>query len=152
MKIIIAPSFLIAATLLTACGASTPSSNTYSSAQAGQLQEVQFAEVLSVRKVKIKPNSAEAGKISGGIIGGAAGSTLGKGTGEIVGGVTGAVVGSTVGVVADYAVNAKDGIELTLKLKETGKTIALVQLADATFKEGDKVRIITSNGVSRVAH
>lgn len=152
MKIITASSFISITLLLTACGASTPSSNTYSSAQAGQVQEVQFAEVVSVRNVKIKPNSAETGKISGGIIGGAAGSTLGKGTGEIVGGVAGAVVGSTVGVVADYAVNAKEGIELTLKLKDTDKTIALVQLADATFKKGDKVRIITSNGVSRVAH
>lgn len=145
-------SVVTVAFLLSACGASTPSSNTYSSVQAGQIQDVKFAEVLSVRPVAIKSNSSETGKVSGGIIGGAAGSTLGKGTGEIVGGVAGAVVGGAVGSVVDYAVNEKKGVELTLKLEETSKTIALVQLADATFKKGDRVRVITSKGVSRVAH
>lgn len=142
---------LLLAFSISACNNNPPSSNTYTTTQTGTLQEVQFATVVSVRDVVIQQNSAEAGQVAGGIIGGVAGSDLGQGKGSIVGGVAGAVAGSAIGGIIDKTVDAQIGIEITLKL-ENGKAVAIAQLADQEFKAGDTVKIITSNGKSRVTH
>ena len=142
---------LLPAALLAGC-TNAPASNTYTTAQAGSLQEVQYGTIVSVRNVMIKEDSAETGKLAGGVIGGVAGSDLGLGKGQIVGGVAGAVIGSTVGMVVDSTVQAKPGVELTIKL-EDGKTVALAQLADEPFRLGEQVKILTDkNGKARVAH
>jgi outer membrane lipoprotein SlyB len=135
---------------LTGCTAA-PSSNRYSTTQAGTLQEVQFGTVVAVRPVMIEQNSSETGQVAGGIIGGVAGSEVGQGKGQIVGSVAGAVAGSAIGSIIDRASEAKPGLEITVKLQNE-KIVALAQIADEMFQVGDSVKILSSNGKSRVVH
>lgn len=134
---------------LSACGAA-PASNSYTTAQAGKLQEVKFGEVISVRKIMIEQNSSQNGQHAGGLIGGSAAKGIlpGEGT-SMVGSVTGAVVGGAVGTIIDRTVQAQPGIEITLKF-EDGKAAVIVQLDDNEFTVGQKVKVVTSDGVSRV--
>ena len=142
---------LLPACLMTGCS-NTPSSNTYTTAQAGTLQEVQFGTVTSVRNVMIREDNAETGKLAGGVIGGTLGSDVGQGKGQIVGGVAGAVLGGTVGMLADSSLQSKPGVELTIRMQD-GKTVALAQVADENFAVGDEVKIMTSKeGKARVTH
>ncbi len=142
---------ILPATLLGACS-STPSSSTYTTTQAGTLQEVQFGTVVSVRDIVIREDNAETGKLAGGVIGGTLGSDVGEGKGQIVGGVAGAVLGGTVGMVVDSSIQAKPGIEITVRLQD-GKTVALAQVADERFMVGDEVKVLTSKeGKARVTH
>ena len=130
----------------------TPSSNTYTTAQAGTLQEVQFGTVTSVRNIMIREDNAETGKLAGGVIGGTLGSDVGQGKGQIVGGVAGAVLGGTVGMLADSSLQSKPGVELTIRMQD-GKTVALAQIADENFMVGDEVKVLTSKeGKARVTH
>lgn len=138
--------------ILSGCSSSPTSSNVYSTAQAGVMQEVQFATVVGIRNIIIEQNSSDTGQTAGGIIGAVAGSEVGKGKGRIVGGVVGAVAGSAIGSVIDRNVQARPGIELTLKM-DSGKTVAIVQLAGEVFRVGEKVKVLTSgNGQVRVTH
>jgi outer membrane lipoprotein SlyB len=140
---------LSCALILNGCGAA-PASNSYTTAQAGKLQEVKFGEVISVRSIMIEQNSSQSGQYAGGMIGGSAAKGILPGDGtSMVGSVTGAVVGSAVGTIIDRTVEAKPGLEITLKF-EDGKAAVIVQLADNTFTAGQKVKIVTSDGISRV--
>lgn len=141
---------LVMAATLAGCTAA-PSSNRYSTTQAGTLQEVQFGTVVAVRPVMIEQNSSETGQLAGGIIGGVAGSEVGQGKGQIVGSVAGAVAGSAIGSIIDRASDAKAGLEITVKL-QNDKVVALAQIADEMFQVGDSVKILSNNGKSRVVH
>ncbi|WP_020559291.1 hypothetical protein [Thiofilum flexile] len=135
---------------LSGCGAA-PASNSYTTAQAGKLQDVKFGEIISVRKIMIEQNSSQNGQQAGGLIGGSAAKGIlpGEGT-SMVGSVTGAVVGGAVGTIIDRTVKAQPGLEITLKFDD-GKAAVIVQLDDNEFKAGQKVKVVTSDGVSRVA-
>ena len=137
---------------LIACS-STPASNTYTSSQAGTLQEVQFVTIAGVRMITIQEDNADAGKIAGGLMGGSAGSTLGQGTGQFMGSVAGAMIGSTVGMVTDRNAQAQQGLELIVRIKDSNKTVAIAQISDENFKVGDEVKVIaTKEGKARVTH
>lgn len=143
---------MCSALVVGACSNTPSSSNVYTSSQAGQMQNVEFATVLAVRNIIIEQNSTEAGKTAGGVIGAVAGSEVGKGRGRIVGGVVGAVAGSAIGSVVDRNVQARPGIELTLKM-DSGRTVAIVQLAGEVFAPGEKVKVLTTaDGQARVTH
>ncbi|MEZ5448092.1 MAG: glycine zipper 2TM domain-containing protein [Thiolinea sp.] len=145
---------LLGTTLLgvTACSNAPTSSDVYSTASTGVLQEVKFGEVLGVRNIIIEQNSTETGQAAGGIIGAVAGSEVGKGKGRIVGGVVGAVAGSAIGSVVDRNVQARPGVELTLRM-DSGRTVAIVQLAGEVFQPGERVKVLTDrNGRARVTH
>lgn len=144
--------WLLSASLLASACSITPSSNTYTTAQAGTLQEVQFGTVVGVRNVMIREDNAETGKVAGGVIGGVAGSDIGEGKGQVVGSVAGAVIGGTLGMVVDRSLQSKPGVEITVRL-EDGKTVALAQQADEMFQIGDTVKVLTAkNGKARVTH
>lgn len=147
------PLLMICSTLMLGACSSTPSSsNVYTTTQAGKMQNVEFATVLGVRNIIIEQDSTETGKTAGGIIGAVAGSEAGKGKGRIVGGVVGAVAGSAIGSVIDRNAQAQPGIELTLKM-DSGRTVAIVQLAGEVFTPGEKVKVLTtSDGQARVTH
>ncbi|WML90487.1 hypothetical protein RCF98_16145 [Thiothrix lacustris] len=129
-----------------------PSSNTYTTAQAGTLQEVKFGTVVGLRNVMIREDNAETGKVAGGVIGGVAGNDLGEGKGQIIGSVAGAVIGGTVGIALDRSIQSKEGVEITVKL-EDNRTVAIAQLADEHFTIGEQVKILTSqDGKARITH
>ena len=63
-------------------------------------------------------------------------------------------VGTTIGSVAGSTQDAgigKPGLEITVKL-DSGAVVAVVQQVGEKFRVGDRVRILTGNGESRVAH
>ena len=130
---------------------STPSSGTYEKTQAGTLQNVQYGTVTGVRNVLIENAESGVGTIAGGVIGGVAGGEVGGGRGRVVASVLGSVLGGVIGSKIDKNVQTKQGIEVTIRLRD-GNTVAISQLADEKFRTGDSVKVLTSNGRARVTH
>lgn len=150
-KLVVLASLPVMLLTLPAC-TTAPSSKVYSTVEAGTVQEVRFGTIVALRNVIIRQNSTETGKVAGGIIGGVTGSEFGEGKGKIIGSVTGAVVGSAIGSVLDRNLQAKNGLEITVRLQD-GRMIAIVQLADQPFQIGDPIKILTGqDGKSRVTH
>lgn len=142
---------LILPLVLGACSV-MPSSTTYTTAQAGTLQEVKYGTVTGLRNVVIREDNAETGKVAGGVIGGVAGNDIGEGKGQVIGSVAGAVIGGTVGMALDRSIQSKPGIEITVRL-EDNRNIAIAQLADEPFMIGDQVKVLTSqDGKARITH
>lgn len=141
---------LIAASalLLAGCPAGMGGSD-YSRSQARTVQEVQMGVVESVREVTIEGTKTPIGGGAGAVVGGVAGSTVGSGSGRVVGATVGAVLGGVGGAAAEEAVTRQKGLEITVKL-DSGRMIAITQAADQTFRVGDRVRVLSGGGVTRV--
>lgn len=133
--------------------ASEQTGTTYSRGDVGQIQEVAFGVVTHARAVHIEGTKTPIGTVAGAAIGGLAGSSVGHDTVSSVAAIAGAVAGGLAGSAAEEAMTRADGVEVTIRM-EGGKIISVVQAADPNvqFKEGDKVRVLTINGVIRVAH
>ena len=146
------PVSVIAALLLSGC-ASGLGSGDYVREQARGVQEVQMGVVESVREVKLEGTKSGVGTMAGAVVGGVAGSEIGHGKGSVVGSVLGAVVGGVAGAAAEEGTTRQKGVEITVKL-DGGRMIAVTQAADEkeTFKAGDRVRILSGGGVTRVTH
>lgn len=141
-----------AAFLFLSAGCAThESGSVYSKHETGREQTVRFATVESVRQVKIAGGQSQVGPIAGGAVGGIAGSTVGHGKGSAVGAVLGAVGGGVAGSAIEQAATEKNGLEITVKL-DSGELRAIVQEADEAFKPGERVRLLSSGGVTRVTH
>ena len=112
---------------------------------------VRFGVVESVRGVRIDANDTGVGTTSGAVLGGVAGSTIGGGRGSVAGAVAGAVLGGVIGSQVEKDANNRQGVEITVLL-DGGKYIAVVQEADETFRVGDRVRILSGRGTTRVSH
>ena len=123
----------------------------YTRAQARTVQEVEMGRVESVRDVRIEGTKTPIGAGAGVLVGGVAGSTIGGGRGNVVGATVGAVLGGLGGAAAEEAVTRKAGYEITVRL-DSGRLIAITQTADESFREGDRVRVLTGGGVTRVTH
>lgn len=123
----------------------------YSRAQTRSAQEVQMGIVESVREVNIEGTKTPIGAGAGAVVGGVAGSTVGKGKGSVVGAAVGAVLGGLGGAAAEEVITRQKGVEITVKL-DSGKLMAVTQAADETFKVGDRVRVLTGGGATRVSH
>lgn len=139
-----------AAVLLTGCPAGLGSKD-YSREQARTVQEVQMGVVESVRAVRIEGTKSVVGPAAGAVVGGVAGSTVGGGRGRVVGATVGAVLGGVGGAAAEEAITRQDGLEITVKL-DSGRMIAVTQAAGEEFRVGDRVRVLTGGGVTRVTH
>lgn len=123
----------------------------YSRDQARVVQQVQMGVVESVREVNIEGTKSPVGAGAGAVVGGVAGSTVGGGRGSVVGATVGAVLGGVGGAAAEEAVTRQKGVEITVKL-DSGRLIAVTQAADETFRVGDRVRVLTGGGTTRVSH
>ncbi len=123
----------------------------YAREQARGVQEVQMGVVESVREVKLEGTKSGIGSTAGAVVGGVAGSEVGQGKGAIVGSVLGAVVGGVAGAAAEEGATRQKGFEITVKL-DGGRMIAVTQAADEEFKVGDRVRVLSGGGVTRVTH
>jgi len=114
-------------------------------------QSVRFGVVDTVRPVRINPRETGVGTAGGAVLGGIAGSNVGGGSGQVAGAVGGAILGGILGQNIEASANERQGIEVTVHL-DTGKYIAVVQEADEAFRPGDRVRILTGRGTTRVTH
>jgi len=143
----------IALILATAVGCATPGlgGGDYSRAQTRGEQTVRLGVVEQVRPVKIDGTRSGVGATGGAVLGGVAGSGVGGGRGQVAGAVAGAILGGVVGQAAENSATTKPGVEITVKL-ESGKLIAVTQEADEQFRIGDRVRILSGGGVTRVSH
>ena len=80
-----------------------------------------------------------------------AGSTVGGGSGQVAGAIGGALLGGIIGQNVEQQANQKNGMEITVLL-DSGKYISVVQGADEPFQAGDRVRILSGPGGTRVTH
>ncbi len=131
--------------------ASSQSGSSYSRGQTRGEMNVRMGVVESVRQVTIEGSNTPVGTVAGGVIGGIAGSNVGGGKGSTVGSILGAVAGGVAGSALEERVTKKQGVEITVKL-DGGQYVAITQEADEQFHPGERVRILSGQGVSRVSH
>jgi outer membrane lipoprotein SlyB len=136
------------AATLAACG-TRQTGDVYNQGEAGREQTVRFATVESVRTVAVAGSRSGAGTVAGGVIGGIAGSEVGHGKGSAVGAVLGGVGGMVAGEALEEGATRKDGQEITVRL-DSGELRAIVQQGGELFKSGERVRLLSSGGVTRV--
>ncbi|MFH1603019.1 MAG: glycine zipper 2TM domain-containing protein [Pseudomonadota bacterium] len=141
---------LAASAVISGC-ASTSSGSVYSGGQARREQSVRMGVVESVRQVSIEGSKSGVGTAAGGVVGGIAGSNVGGGKGSTVASVLGAVAGGVAGHAIEQGVTKKQGLEITVKL-DNGELRAITQEADEAFHPGERVRLLSSGGVTRVSH
>jgi outer membrane lipoprotein SlyB len=123
----------------------------YSRTQTRGEQTVRMGVVDQVRAVKIEGTRSGLGAVAGAGLGGLAGSEVGGGRGSIAGAVGGAIIGGIAGQAVEQAGTKQDGVEITVKL-DSGRLIAVTQGADEQFQVGDRVRVLSGGGVTRVSH
>jgi outer membrane lipoprotein SlyB len=140
---------LAAALGLTGCPASM-SGSTVSREDALNEMTVRMGVVDSVRLVQIEGTRTPVGAVAGGIIGGIAGSNMGRGSGATVGAVAGTVAGGVAGSAIEQGVTRQQGLEITIRL-DNGQLIAVTQAADEDFRPGDRVRVLSGRGTTRVS-
>ena len=140
---------LAASAALAGC-ATSKSGDVYSREEALREQTVRVATVESVRPVTIQGTRSGIGAAAGGIVGGVAGSGVGSGRGSAVAGVLGAVGGGVAGQAVEEGTTRRPGVEITVRL-QNGELRAVVQEETDKFVPGQKVRLLTSGGVTRVS-
>jgi outer membrane lipoprotein SlyB len=141
---------LVASAVVSGC-AGTSSGSVYSGGQARQEQTVRMGVVESVRQVTIEGSRSGVGAVAGGAVGGVAGSNIGGGKGGTIGTILGAVAGGVAGNAIEQGVTKKQGLEITVKL-DNGELRAITQDADEAFRPGERVRLLSGSGVTRVTH
>ncbi|MGX2948244.1 outer membrane lipoprotein [Frederiksenia canicola] len=117
----------------------------YRGDQAKEARSISYGTIVSVREVKIQPNSQSAlGTIGGGALGGIAGSTIGGGRGQAIAAVVGAIAGGVIGSKVEEKASQVDSLEMVIR-KDDGQEIVVVQKKDAGFIPGKRVRIVGSH-------
>ena len=142
---------LLLGAILTLGGcASSLTGDTYSRDDARAPQIVRMGTVESVRLVKIEGTKTAIGPIAGAAIGGVAGSGVGGGSGRAIASIVGALAGGMAGA-AEEGITRTQGVEITVT-EDSGQTRAYVQAVQegVSFAAGDRVRVMTVNGESRV--
>lgn len=120
-----------------------------------QAQTTQVGVVTNVRQVAMQSGQSglPVGALIGAAAGGALGSTMGKGSGKIAAAVAGAALGGYAGnmVQAQQQGASQNGLEITVRLVNTGNTVVVTQAANQQFNIGDRVRVVNeANGTSYV--
>ena len=136
---------LLVSLVLAGC-ASSKSGDVYSRDQTRREMIVRTGVVESVREVTMEGTQSGAGTLAGAAVGGVAGSTVGGGKGQIVGAIIGAVLGGMAGTATK-----KNALEITVSL-DNGTLIAVVQEMGEIFHPGERVRVLSGSGSTRVTH
>jgi len=139
-------------TLISGCATTSQSGSSYTSGQAQREMNVRMGVVESVREVTISGTKSGAGTAVGGAIGGIAGSNVGGGNrGSAVGTILGVVGGAVAGHAIEEGMTKKPGLEITVRF-ENGSISAITQEADEQFHAGERVRVLSGGGATRVSH
>ncbi|PVZ20088.1 MULTISPECIES: glycine zipper 2TM domain-containing protein [unclassified Pseudomonas] len=151
-KSVLLASFTAFSLLLGGC-ASDLSGDVYSRDEARRVQTVRMGTIESLRPVRIEGTKSPIGTGAGAIVGGVAGSAVGGGRGSIVAAVIGAVAGGFAGSAAEEGITRTQGVEITVR-EDDGSMRAYVQQVQPNeiFRVGERVRIMTVDGTSRVSH
>ncbi|MDH1264646.1 MULTISPECIES: glycine zipper 2TM domain-containing protein [unclassified Pseudomonas] len=145
-------SFAAMALLLSGCQSSL-TGDTYTRDEARTVQTVRMGTIESLRPVKIEGTKTPIGAGAGAVVGGVAGSGIGGGRGSAVAAVIGAVAGGLLGAATEEGITRTQGVEITVR-EDDGTMRAYVQEVEENqvFRVGERVRILTVNGTSRVSH
>jgi outer membrane lipoprotein SlyB len=149
MRVRLVLAALAASATLAGC-ATSKSGDVYSRDEALREQTVRLATVESVRPVTIQGTRSGIGAAAGGVVGGVAGSGVGHGRGSTIAGVLGAVGGGVAGQAIEEGTTRKPGVEITVRL-QSGELRAIVQEETDKFVPGQRVRLLTIGGVTRVS-
>jgi len=152
---------LIVATLIagslavSGCAVNSSSPDVFTAAQAQREQTVRMGTVDSVRAVRISSNNGQpsgVGALGGAALGALAGSSIGGGRGSVATGIVGGIGGAVAGNAVENRVAMRDGLEITVRL-DNGDMRAITQTSTGeVFRAGDRVRLLSSGGVTRVTH
>ena len=139
-----------ATAMLVGCAQPGLGGGNYTRGQVRGEQTVRVGTVEAVRDVVIDARDTGTGTLAGAALGGVAGSTVGGGSrANAVGAIAGAVVGGLIGNAVEKNNNDRRGVEVTIRL-EGGKLIAITQEKDEEFRVGDRVRVLSGQGTTRV--
>ncbi|MBC3954933.1 outer membrane lipoprotein SlyB [Pseudomonas asturiensis] len=149
---LLAASFTAMALTLGGC-TSNLTGDSYSRDEARTVQTVRLGTVESLRPVKIEGTKTPIGAGAGAVVGGVGGSAIGGGRGSVVAAVIGAVAGGLLGSATEEGLTRTQGVEITVR-EDDGSMRAYVQQVQENeiFRVGERVRIMTVNGTSRVTH
>lgn len=149
--IILTTLFASAALTLGGCTSSL-TGDSYSRDEARTVQNVRLGTIESLRPVKIEGTKTPIGAGAGAVVGGVAGSGVGGGRGSAVAAVVGAVAGGLLGAMTEEGMTRTQGVEITVR-EDDGSMRAYVQAVEPeqVFRVGQRVRILTVNGTSRVS-
>lgn len=144
--------FTALALMLGGCTSSL-TGDSYTRDEARSVQTVRMGTIESLRPVKIEGTKTPIGAGAGAVVGGVAGSGVGDGRGSAVAAVIGAVAGGLLGAAAEEGLTRTQGVEITVR-EDDGTMRAYVQEVEENqiFRVGERVRIMTVNGTSRVSH
>lgn len=150
-KRILVVSAVVLSAMLVGCAQPGLGGGNYTRSQLRGEQSVRLGTVESVRDVVIDARQDGPGALIGAGLGGIAGSTVGGGNrANAAGAIAGAVVGAIAGSAIEKSANDRKGVEVTVRL-EGGKLIAITQEKDEDFRVGDRVRILSGQGATRVS-
>lgn len=139
--------FGVVALLLTGCASDQRGIG--SGAADAPKEVVKLGVIESVTPIELDASSGGGASV-GGVFGQVGGASTGGGRGSNVGIILGGVIGGTLGHQAGIA--TKPGLEIWVKLDgEEGKSTYVMQpgTPDA-FKIGDRVRVVSKKGETRV--
>jgi outer membrane lipoprotein SlyB len=141
---------------LTLAGCFTPpgSADVYGVGQVQREQTVRMGTIESVRAVMIQSDGGGAaiGTLGGGALGAVAGSAIGGGRGSVLTAIAGGLVGAVAGNAVGQNMSNASGVEITVRL-DNGDLRSITQAATGElFRAGDRVRLLSSGGVTRVTH
>ena len=124
----------------------------YDASRTRSAQSVNYGTVQSVRVVHIDDDSntgAALGTVGGGVAGGVLGSLIGSGRGRTLATVAGAALGAGAGYAGSKALTGQEGYEIQVKL-DSGDIIAVTQGTDISFTPGQRVKVLSGGGTTRV--
>ena len=143
--------FAATTVVVTGCAQPGLGGGNYTRGQVRGEQSVRMGTVESVRDITIDARDTGTGTLAGAALGGVAGSTVGGGyRANAAGAIAGAVVGGLIGNAVEKNNNDRRGVEVTVRL-EDGRLIAITQEKDEDFRIGDRVRILSGQGTTRVS-
>jgi outer membrane lipoprotein SlyB len=150
MKTVLIASTLALATLLQGCATRSYSNGVYTDADTQRTHSITPATVMAVRAVTIERATNGMGAAVGGNVGTALGGAASKsGNGQFFAAVLGGAAGSLLGQAVESKAALHPGLEISMRLDD-GQLISVVQAADEPFKRGDRVRVLSAEGKSRV--
>jgi outer membrane lipoprotein SlyB len=147
---------IIAVTVVTLSGCApnrTSSGDTFTAAQARQVQTVTYGTVVSVRPVTIQGGNGNniAGAVGGAVIGGLLGNTVGGGRGRNLTTAAGVVGGAVAGQSVQSSMNRSAGIELEVKRDDGTRIIVVQAQGSSSFHAGQRVAIATNSSTVTVS-
>lgn len=140
---------------LQGCALQSSSADVYTARQAQREQTVRLGTIESVRAVKIQADNGQPsglGALGGGALGAIAASSIGGGRGALLTGIAGGLGGAVAGNAIEGGIAKRNGLEITVRL-DNGDIRAITQEATPEiFRAGERVRLVSGGGVTRVTH